>query len=490
MDLARIDALINDGRLSDAKALVRPLLERKHPREELVKLANLARRAWMPEHAARLLFKIVHPTEKRNVAAAATAEEKTEYATALVMLGGHREALKLLQDIDVREVPEALFARSLAHFSQWNWQATLNQWERLIGSPKATELQKLRGELYHATALTHGAHDFDRSTEICERLLKISSPSKNRVIYKNALLLLGQNFAFLKQTAKAAPYFAELEKLSADEDDSRHLLHTRLWKAISNNDVAELRKAREGFKEQERWEQVRVSDYYEAELTGNSELFIHLYFGTPHAAFRERVAKALGGAENIPSKYDWKLWSGKSAPKVLIDSANGTSNASEAFLKEGHVLQRMLLALSSDFVMPPTVAELHEQLYPGEYFNPNSSPDRVHQCLKRLRKWLESANLPLEVRELHGRYRLFSPEGCAIRVYRSEADIPKTPIRTIHFANDLYKKFGAAEFTSNDAVLKLKQPYTTVKRHLASAVAHGLIIAQSSGRETRYKCRG
>ena len=47
--------------------------------------------------------------------------------------------------------------------------------------------------------------------------------------------------------------------------------------------------------------------------------------------------------------------------------------------------QRLLQALVSDLYMHPNSHQLFASLYPGESYNPGSSPLRVSQAMKRLR---------------------------------------------------------------------------------------------------------
>src|SRR5207302_175208 len=77
---------------------------------------------------------------------------------------------------------------------------------------------------------------------------------------------------------------------------------------------------------------------------------------------------------------------------------------------------RMLQSLALDFYRPLQLAELHERLYPREYFNPFSSPDRVHQAARRLRRWLQENRIPLGISEELGQYRLSSDRGCTVVV--------------------------------------------------------------------------
>jgi hypothetical protein len=49
---------------------------------------------------------------------------------------------------------------------------------------------------------------------------------------------------------------------------------------------------------------------------------------------------------------------------------------------------------------------LHSALFQGQQFDPASSPDKVHQILRRTRRWLAASNIPAAIREDHGFYSL------------------------------------------------------------------------------------
>jgi hypothetical protein len=71
--------------------------------------------------------------------------------------------------------------------------------------------------------------------------------------------------------------------------------------------------------------------------------------------------------------------------------------------------------------------------------------------------------------------------GSAIRVHGESANLIASVVKR------LAKKFGPAEFSSQDAAASLNLPKRTATRRLQEALAGGRLIKLSDGRKTRYK---
>lgn len=486
-----IEADVQHGLLREARQKLIPLTRSTPPRAELARVASLFRRAWMPEQALAILHRVVRPPARTRKGSDATPAEKLEYATSLVLVGAHREAESILSSLNAQENPEVHFARGLARFREWDWKGTLGYWDQLQASPHASPLQRLRGRIYLANALTFGLGRYSESLEICEKIAVEASAQKHRMIHKSRLLLAQQNHALQGDARSARTAFDQIRVLCEEESDERFLLHSLLWQAIAEKDPDGIRSARAGFKDRRDWEETRICDYHLARVTEDRQALIHLYFGTPYPEFRSRVAELLGGDGEIPGSYEWKLWDGQSLSPVVFDLEAGTNSRSRAYLKRGQALHRCMRALSEDFFLPPSVARIHEVVYPGSYFNPASSPDRVHQLLRRFRAWFKENDLPLEVRESSGVYRLFSPAGCTIRIDREPPASGVVDPGIMGHADRLWENFGQTPFSSSEAADCLDVSGTSAKRILSHALSAGLISRNGKGPGTRYSmiCR-
>src|SRR5206468_2581133 len=121
-------------------------------------------------------------------------------------------------------------------------------------------------------------------------------------------------------------------------------------------------------------ETVRDCDLHRSVATKDEKLLLHVYFGTPHPTFRERILAEYGGSVALPSRYLWKK-TGKSSRILDLTDPEALG------LKPGQLLHRALLLLCSDFYRPVRLAALHSRLFPDRYFHPTATPNQIHQLL-------------------------------------------------------------------------------------------------------------
>jgi hypothetical protein len=359
-ELAALETLVTHGRLAEARAGLLPWLKKKHlPPELVLPLASLARRAWLVDRAIALLYPRVRPSARKTLPP--TPEEKLEYATSLLFVGAQHEGKALLEGIDPQVLPEASFGLGLARFGFWDWSGSLPLWTALAKNPRATALQRLRGRLYHAVALTHGPGQHEQAIVLCDATLAETSPVKNRIVYKSALLTRAQALGMLGRSREATPLYDRIDALCAEESDERFAAHSLLWRAIGERDRAGIARGRAAFFAQASWEQVRMADYHDARLASDRAALARLWYGTPFPAFRALIERET----EVPAEYAWRLGEPKKA--VWIEASNGRNSSGEAWLKEGSLPQRLLASLASDFYARPRIAQIHEALHPGFY---------------------------------------------------------------------------------------------------------------------------
>ena len=225
------------------------------------------------------------------------------------------------------------------------------------------------------------------------------------------------------------------------------------------------------------WETARDCDFAWARASRSPELLQLLYFGTPHAAYRNRIERKLGHPES-PS-FEW-------APEqadefrdregnCLIDSERGSDDHP---LECGQVPQRLLLALVRDLYAPPGMVTLFSRVFPDRVFNPENSPDLIAQAMRRLRAYLANSGSGLRVLESRGRYRIVATRPARILLRERPIDD-----RLRSFVLQL----GVLpEITPRSAAKALSIPYRTAQRWLAESTAAGLLKREGVGRTTRY----
>lgn len=229
------------------------------------------------------------------------------------------------------------------------------------------------------------------------------------------------------------------------------------------------------------WDTVRDCDRFRALATRDERLFLHLYFGTPHESFRAGLVRDFGESVEIPRSYPWELQGGGRA----IDLVTGRAESSAPILKTGQVVHRVLTTLASDFYRPFRLATLFGRLYRGEFFNPTSSPLKVHQAMNRFKKWAKDAQFPIVVEEDSGLYRLAASAPCTLRVsgeLREVSDAKKGSLV------QLRAFIGPeSEFSAQLAAETLGVSASTALRILERALAEGELERFGSGNKVRYR---
>lgn len=138
------------------------------------------------------------------------------------------------------------------------------------------------------------------------------------------------------------------------------------------------------------WESLREADYFELKIAFNDGLFRALIAGTPHAAYRARVANDLGRAWTPSSSSRFRRLS--IPPRGQIAA--------------------VVKALPRDRYSPPGIGALFAEIFPQEHFNVFTSPNRVHQLLFRAREWLRDSRTRASAR---GEQRSFFFGGRGLR---------------------------------------------------------------------------
>ncbi len=213
------------------------------------------------------------------------------------------------------------------------------------------------------------------------------------------------------------------------------------------------------------WEAIREADLFSLKVEMNKVQFLHLVFGTPFLSYRQRIINELGG---LPDRTMYVL-----GPKVSprMDLTTGEINGVE-HLTPGRKCHQLIEILLRDFYSPLRIGGLFLELFPGDYFNISSSPDRVHQIVRRTRRWLEQEKIPVQIVENHGFYSLQIVGDFSFRV-----PLERHSVESMHrYFDKLKRAFGEDEFSARAATEKLGLSRRTIQR----VVSWGSLTAKSS----------
>ncbi len=475
-EFEQIEQLIKNAQLTQAKALIRKISANKRGRVEQLQFAKLARRAGLAELTLKVLSPYVR--ESKN----ASSGESCEYAIALIKNGYYDEGSRLLQTSDSRKNSEIQLYLAFAQIYQWNYeqaQVHLSEYLKL----NLTPYERLVAQVNYSASLIFTGQPKDKilSTlnEVTEDTKKLAAP-RLRV---NALELKAHTYVLSKEFAAAEKCLTEAEGL-LDVNTSFDGLFIKKWRALCQlrklPESAEARrgvlKVRNEAHQMSHWETARDCDYYLGIWHRNRSVLSHLYFGTPYPAYRQRILTESHGKFEIGTSYLWRLNS-RLRPEKYFDLRSGQDDSGKDRLEPHQQSVRLLKALASDFYRPRRVSDLVTQIFPGEFYDPFSTHNRLHQAMARLRQDLKASRLPFEVLERKGFY-LNTKTDFGILIYEGvDQDVDLAKLKSV---------VKAREFTAREAEAALGWPRRTVQDWISKKVITGAIIKTGAGPTTRY----
>ncbi len=397
-EIVKLDQLIRKGQSASALKRIAEIRKRhKVPRQHLAKLANLCRRCGRPEQALLLLHSYVRP--KEGMTFEPTPTELAEYACALIKVGAVHEGITLLKNCHKND---ALLYQAFGHIQCWENPQAMSLLIQYIASPETTDYQRLVGQVNLASTFIKMGQ-FTNAYDLLGEVREI-------VLSKNLDLLLANIFQLSAEVAIDLGNYEEAETfIQKSRDKTRaissaerlminrwyHVLHLSQNKNSSEH-LLGLKGTLIEAQQLGLFELARSCEYYVGKLTQDKNLFLKLYCGTPALGFRSMIKKDYDFQALIPETYQWQI-NDKIPSLKIFDMKVSRETTGPVELKPGQIQYRMLLALTHDFYAPQSVATCHELIFPGEYYNPHTSPMKVFEALKRLRQWLKQENIPLEI---------------------------------------------------------------------------------------------
>lgn len=485
-----LEGAVRAGRGRDVAARIARLARRRVPRAVAALLAQLAWRSGVPLVGIRILRPLVR--ENRRVANEPEPEEIAEYAQCLVRVGATSEAVALLRAIAPARLPRAWLYEASAHMSRWDYAAAYPLVVSYAKAPGLTAYQRLVGKINVAACLV--CLDRHLEAEVLLRdLLHELSLRRHFLLYGNALELAAQSFALRGKWRDVEAYVDRaLATLAAA--GTRDVLYARKWRAIARllrrrgepDAARELQIVRAEAIAAGDGESVRQCDEFEAVMRGDATLLARVYFGTPHEPFRARIARAGKVPDEAlltPGEVA-RAMPGTRPPTPVFDLSTGTWRGRATPLRPGGLLLRLLAALASDAYVAARPAAIHQAIYPGEWFHPESSPFRIYEAMKRLRQALEEEGIPLAIVSRDGAYRLEATGPCALR-YRREARLE----RWAEAIERIRALWTTRPFSVSEASARLGLNPRTVLRWLDEAREAGAVERLGRGRALRFAVR-
>jgi hypothetical protein len=472
-DLKHIEELIKQGKTNGIEKAINKINRKKLKRPELTQLANLARRSGK-SHLALLilspLFRPDNPVKK-------TETELLEYSASLIRLGLIYEANKNLNTIDKPKDPRWYLYRAFSHFAQWDYQLAIEPLNKYINALEVNSYPYLVGVINLISSHIF-VKEYDQAEQLVKEIAPVLHKNNYHLLLGNLYELLAQIFIQTHQWAKAKNSLDQsLQYLHSDQSLNR--LFVDKWNAVlslaNRENTKQSQFTAETFRKKAQalnnWEGLRMIDYYQGHFSHRTDLLFYAYFGTPFRSLRNKFE-----IENPNTLYpDYFVFPSES--NQILDMTNARLDEQQLFTPGQH-LHKLLMAVCKDFYKPCSTPHLFNQIYPTEYYNPLSSPDKVYQLVKRFNQQSEKMGLELTISGKNKSYRLYTP-------YKKI--IPKMANKNIENQSMyVYNQIEDHEFNSEYLCLKANINKRKAQRLIKEMLEAKIIEKIGSGKKTRY----
>lgn len=455
-----------------AKTELNRLSRARVPRSRRLELAMQCRELGLHHASIRFLSPIEDPTDL----------ERAELAAALINLGAVRSGRALIERIDGKTHARVWWLRAFSLIREWNWTDAIPFYEAYRGSPGIDEVERLRGQIYLATALIHGPARYDEARAMLEPLVARQQRGLPAQVSQTARLIEAQSYVLERRARLAKLTLERLSEQAAVEPlPPLQAVMARQWMALACKDRQRLLgPIRRDFERIGAWEWARSCVVFTGEFCGDHKLLRQAWFGSPYRALRARIESRIGEIGQNDS-FDWP-----NAKKgaIVLDVASGHAH-NRGWLRSNGLPHRILTALCSDLYRPLSIVELHELVYPGEHYLGEASADRVHKGIKRLRQWFEQHGLEIEVRSRQGGFQIVAARPVVLRLTTSSEQTMKPAL--LSWVNQILASRHGLPISVGLAARACAISRRSAQRRLADAVASGLLERSGFGPATRYQ---
>jgi hypothetical protein len=487
--LIKWDELIKKGSSSQVRIEIQDLLKTQRiPRKYRLGVASVLRRLALFDKAISLLYPIVRPVEKKPTPA--SAEEIVEYASNLIQTGCLFEGRDLLNEIGSKKFPQRDLFYAFSFFSEWDYKSAVPLLQNYVESPLITPYQKSIGEVNLFAALV-AADKSDEAFKLRDKLKPQLRDSGNMLLYANCceiesqLLIQSQNFinseAHLKEIESlfqklGEPYIYYIQKWSLVSKISAAIYK----KQFLNSDLNSLKEFRSKFHKNSFPEVARDCDNWLAHFSKDEKLLSTVYFGTPWFSYKEKILSRNPWFHPDSEKIIWPL----------NNQNKKTPHSTKLFFESYDLPFQMLQILFSDFYSQWSTGSLFGTLYRNEYFNPQSSPQKLKQIARRAREFFKTSKIPLHLILKNGKWTLDSK-----KCFKFE----KLPLLNQRSSKDEWtlqefisrcKKINPNPNTwlSTGKIAKcLRMPTRTCHTYLTRALQNHLVTKKGRFKSTKYR---
>jgi len=478
------DQLLKEGKLPEVQLELEKLSASSVPRKNLYQVAQVSRRAGLPEIGLRLLSPYVRP--KNRGLQVPTPDELSEYAVLLQRIGSLKEAWQLLEREELRGRAEVLLYKTYVLFNEWKYAEAIPQLESYLEATGISEYQRAIGKVNLLSALSF-VGDYDKANKLFPSIESQLKEAGHLRLLANIYEI--QCGAFFRQgnISGAQRILEGAEKLVTSKV-ALDALYIQKWSLIlaaqRTGDCQPLYEFKEVARENGQAEIERDSDFHLLKIRFDANRANHLYAGTPYSSYRRLMLRSFHWAE---PKEDY-VW-GHSGE--TLDLREMSWKGATVFRKDS-LQHRALLFQLSDLYQARNVGGIFSNIYPDEYFDVDSSTLRVHQLVKRVREKIEELEIPISLELGSSGYKI-RKKSLDVRLrlpLMSEATLESgLALENDERLEKLRFLFGQAYFKIDEGAECLGLSRSTMQRYLGSLLERGLLETAGAGRGKLYRLK-
>ena len=476
----------------------------KMPVEMLSQVANIAWRVNRPDVGLRLLYSELR--RQNNLKIMTHPRAFTEYAACLLEVGAIAEAKRILIKLQ-DSAPRSKFYYALLLFKEWDYKTASHLLEKYV-SEIPNDYHQIVARVNLSSAYVN-TQQWEKAHLLLKDLQAELASKEHWLLLGNCLEIESQ-IHFELQNFEEALNCLKKSEIHLSKTKNMGWLYCKKWQFLNRLyqsksgiktqamdmsstqfrdfecEILELRKLAIQMRS---WETLRELDLHWALQTGDSQLITHVYFGSPEPRYRQKISQMTSAKPNmiVADTCVWLAQNGRGIAEDspdLIDISRTVLSGKEN--SQSYLMKKLLLTLVSDFYAPFRVGQLFSALFENDFYDTETSPDRIFQIVRRLRAWLMQNHPGCEVVSSAKAYRLRFAASCGVKLSREIVEAAVKNKSNVHYLF-LREHFHHATFSSVDLSARLRCSTRTANRVLKELKCQGKVLSEGRGRFTRFK---
>ncbi len=474
--IEKLEGGIREGNTKQVLEKVKSLNFEKIPRRFRQQLANKAWRSGGVKQGMRILHPVVY-SEKALLRKDSSPLELIEYSMLLQKLGSTKEALDRLETLDTSRFPQVLLYKSFCLFSNWSYKESLKHLNEYVSHSAVNDYQILVGFMNLLSAHLC-LENISEAEKVKEEIIRLDIEAHKRLL--GSFLEMSAQIEMLKSNNREAQKLLKRSEKALENESGSYLLFTKKWQAIITANESHSTKPLENLRklalEKNHWETLREIDLYSLPIDFDQNRFFKLLYGTPYEAYQSRIINTLRYNKPLPERCQIDF-----GGTANFDLSQFKFEGAE-LSKPGQNIHKLFYCLTSDLYKPLRIGTIFSSLFPDEYFNIFSTPNKIHQLVNRARKLIAKEKLPCHIDESHEGYKVQFSRNCSISLDLNKKIPSQESLMWKKLLSNEQSEWSRAEIME---ILGLS--LTSSNRFLSWCLEEKFLERFGSGKNTKYR---